>query len=208
MSQSGLARLDAELISLVGKLTSASDAELTTIWLGIQGLCDSLTCFDGPDGDLEDKYFLPNWKLDGYVIPASSSDLPTSRHRELLGAALGQLAEFARNGDTPHFRRRFSPDVIRALQDYLSVRGHIFPTDLESNAVPYYVSLRQMASIVNKHKRTLAKLKDGGKLPSPTVKGGNGKADEWVWSEVRPILETEYKKKLPVVFPADRFAAK
>ena len=67
------------------------------------------------------------------------------------------------------------------------------------------VTLLQMASIVSKSKRTLERLRDNGELPTPTVKGGEGKADEWLWSDVRPILQEEYRRKLPEVFPSDRF---
>ena len=68
-----------------------------------------------------------------------------------------------------------------------------------------HVTLLQMAAMVNKNKRTLERLRNDGKLPAPAVKGGEGKADEWLWSEVRPILQDEYNRQLAKVFPADRF---
>ena len=69
----------------------------------------------------------------------------------------------------------------------------------------YHVTLRQMAAIVSKSKSTIEKLKNDGKLPTPDVKGKRGQANEWLWSNVRPILEKEYNRKLPEIFPADRF---
>jgi hypothetical protein len=62
-----------------------------------------------------------------------------------------------------------------------------------------------MAAICNRSKRTIENLKITGKLPEPAVRGGTGKPDEWRWSVVRPILEKEYSRQLPEVFPADRF---
>jgi hypothetical protein len=67
------------------------------------------------------------------------------------------------------------------------------------------VTLRQMSAIVQCGKRTLERLRDTGRLPDPARKGPNGTAHEWLWSEVRPILEAEYNRKLPEVFPAERF---
>jgi hypothetical protein len=65
-----------------------------------------------------------------------------------------------------------------------------------------YVTLNQMAGWVNRSKRTLERLKAQGKLPDPDAEGGGGgKSDEWLWSKVRPILETEYGKSLPEHLP-------
>ena len=78
------------------------------------------------------------------------------------------------------------------------------PTEVISE-IAGHVTLAQMAAIVNKSKRTLEWLKDDKMLPAPAVKGGNGRADEWLWSAVKPVLEAEYRRVLPDVFPADRF---
>jgi hypothetical protein len=72
----------------------------------------------------------------------------------------------------------------------------------QQSPVDCYVTLLQMAAIVQRDKKTLRRL---GTLPAPAIKGGKGKSDEWKWDDVRPILEKEYRKELPVVFPADRF---
>lgn len=66
------------------------------------------------------------------------------------------------------------------------------------------VTLLQMASTVNKSKAALEKIK--GKLPRPKIKGGDGKASEWLWSDVRPILAECFDRPgLPEVWPADRY---
>jgi len=68
-----------------------------------------------------------------------------------------------------------------------------------------YVTLLQIAAIVNRNKRTLRRLHDGGKLPAPAIQGAGGKPNEWRWNDVRPILENEFDKMLPLIFPADQF---
>jgi hypothetical protein len=72
-----------------------------------------------------------------------------------------------------------------------------YPEDKTEDA-PVYVTLAQMAAMVNRSKRTLENLKDRKKnpLPDPDVTGGGGKADEWLWDHIRPWLETEYGRSL------------
>jgi hypothetical protein len=69
-----------------------------------------------------------------------------------------------------------------------------------------YVTLDQVAAIVNRSKRTLERLKTRrvNSLPSPDVEGGGGRPDEWLWSRIRPWLIQEYGKQLPEHFPAAR----
>lgn len=67
---------------------------------------------------------------------------------------------------------------------------------------PQYVTLLMMGSIVGKGKRQLRRLYDDGELPPPDVEGGRGKAHEWRWDCVRPILEQRFSRKLPEVFPS------
>ena len=75
----------------------------------------------------------------------------------------------------------------------------------EPEAEAYYVSLDQMAAIVNRRKRTLErrKTRSNNPLPPPDVEGGGGRQDEWIWSKIRPWLENEFGKKLPKTFPSD-----
>lgn len=68
-----------------------------------------------------------------------------------------------------------------------------------------YVTMSQMSAIVNRSDRTIRRLLDAGTLPEPAVQGGEGKPHEWRWDDVRPILEKEYDRPLPAIFPADQF---
>lgn len=71
-----------------------------------------------------------------------------------------------------------------------------------SSSVPQMVTLLQMAAIVSKSKDSLKSLKTAGILPPPTVKGGKGKADEWEYQIVRPLLEEKFNRRLPKQMPA------
>lgn len=104
--------------------------------------------------------------------------------------------------NTGHIRENIALEAHKAIGNYLSLRG--ITVSVPKVAV-CHVTLKQMASIVNKSKRTLERLRDNGNLPAPAVKGGKGKADEWLWSVVRPILNREYGRQLPEVYPSDRF---
>lgn len=76
-------------------------------------------------------------------------------------------------------------------------------TDEPQPPIPQYVTLDQIAAAVNHSKKSLERRKSrkDKPLPSPAVEGGGGKADEWIWSDIRPWLETEFGRKLPNVFP-------
>lgn len=66
----------------------------------------------------------------------------------------------------------------------------------------FYVTLQQMASIVQRSKRTLELMKKKGKLPAPDIKAPvSGAPDEWLWSTVRPILEDKFARTLPEAYP-------
>lgn len=66
-----------------------------------------------------------------------------------------------------------------------------------------HVTLRQCAGIVKKSKRTLERWKtDDMTFPTPEVFGNNGSADEWLWTTIKPYLETKSDRKLPSIFPA------
>jgi hypothetical protein len=70
----------------------------------------------------------------------------------------------------------------------------------------YYVTLLQMAAVVGgSSKRTIRRMYDEGELPTPDIEGRRGKAHQWRWSVVRPILEKHFARPLPECYPADRF---
>ena len=66
-----------------------------------------------------------------------------------------------------------------------------------------YVTLNQIAAIVQRSKRTLEKYasRKVDQLPDPDIQGSGGKSNEWDWVKIRPWLEKEFGKKLPEVFP-------
>jgi hypothetical protein len=66
-----------------------------------------------------------------------------------------------------------------------------------------YADLDQMAAVVNRSKSCLEKLKrrKTNPLPEPDAAGGGGKKDEWLWSRVRPWLETEFNKHFAETLP-------
>jgi hypothetical protein len=68
-----------------------------------------------------------------------------------------------------------------------------------------FVTLLQAASMVNKTKNALEKRAKKSPMPLPEVEGGGGKAAEWKWSTIRPWLEKEFRRQLPVDLPSDRF---
>ena len=78
------------------------------------------------------------------------------------------------------------------------------PGAISAPSTPQYVTLDQMAALVSRSKKTLERRKrrKDNPLPSHAVEGGGGKADEWIWSEVRPWLEQESQRHLPERFPA------
>ena len=68
-----------------------------------------------------------------------------------------------------------------------------------------YVTLDQMAALVNRSKKTLERwyLKgtSKGKLPEPDVEGGGGNSHEWIWSRVREPLGNLSGKIMPELYP-------
>jgi hypothetical protein len=136
--------------------------------------------------------------------------------------AARSIIEETRNGGKPNVglanestERRLNSDIGTANLDVsqpaeqddqlTSVGDTTLKTDGLKAPPPCHVTLLQMAGIVNREKRTLERLRKEQRLPSPAVRGGGGKPNEWRWPDVRPILEAEYGRPLPEVFPADRF---
>ena len=74
---------------------------------------------------------------------------------------------------------------------------------MEAVVADQYVTLDQMAALVNKHKRTLENRKSRQKNPLPfaDVEGAGGTTAEWLYAKIRPWLEDEFKKLLPERLP-------
>ena len=62
-----------------------------------------------------------------------------------------------------------------------------------------YVTLKDIAMMVRRSKRTVEKLVEKGTLPAPEIRGGRGKPHEWRLSKLRPLLERLYGRPLPDV---------
>jgi hypothetical protein len=94
-------------------------------------------------------------------------------------------------------KRRFN----RAME---AIRRYVAPDVVKkpSGGADHYVTLRQAAAMVSKSKDTLEPLV-GNSLPEPDIRGGNGKASEWRWSNIRPALERHFDRPLPERFPSD-----
>lgn len=79
--------------------------------------------------------------------------------------------------------------------------GEAPPVDIPD--APQYVTLDQMAALVNRSKKTLERElnRPNSDMPKPDVEGGGGKPHEWRWDRIRPWLVTTYARELPVRFP-------
>jgi len=72
---------------------------------------------------------------------------------------------------------------------------------------PQYVTLDQVAALINRKKKTLErylnepKYKKKFDMPQPEVEGGGGKPHEWLWPTLQPWLEKTFGRKLPERFP-------
>ncbi len=76
----------------------------------------------------------------------------------------------------------------------------------EPEPAPQFVTLDQMAAMVNRSKDTLERKLNvpDSTMPRPDVEGGGGKPHEWRWDRIRPWLVQEFKRDLPERFPAAR----
>ena len=67
------------------------------------------------------------------------------------------------------------------------------------------ITLRQASAPISQSKRILAQYLNDGKIPPPTIGGGQGRANYWRYDDIRPALEKILGRSLPETFPADRF---
>ena len=72
-------------------------------------------------------------------------------------------------------------------------------SEQEAEILDTYVSLDQAAAMVG---RTMGALRAYSDLPDPDIEGGGrGQRHEWLWSKIRPWLESKFGRKLPERFP-------
>ena len=95
-------------------------------------------------------------------------------------------------------------DIAIVIPATVATAGKTPPTGEEP--VEQYVTLDRMAAMVSRSKRTLEKYlyRKKNPLPDPDVQGVGGKPNEWIWSMIRPWLESEFGRKLPDHFPTGR----
>jgi hypothetical protein len=117
--------------------------------------------------------------------------------------------EYREHGDLQVTMERLKEGPPNNLSEAgaINAPGHTPPEEDHSpSVVEDYVTLDQMAAWVSRSKRTLERMKtrQSNPLPTPDIEGGAGKADEWIWSRVRPWLEREFRRKLPDSAPRRR----
>ncbi len=89
-------------------------------------------------------------------------------------------------------------EVTGELPDVrLATRGKN-PPDNASDELPEVVTLDQAAALVNRMADGLRHYRKRG-MPKPFVRGTKGKPNEYLWSEMRPWLETTFDRKIPEV---------
>lgn len=137
---------------------------------------------DFTDADITEVMTL--WELSKALLPSNSQPRPPKKLQSMPGA-------------------------FEAIQIFRKWLHENFPPALDVAAedeTKQFVTLDQMAAMVGKSKRTLERYKNrtGSTMPPPVVEGGGGRADEWIWSQVRPWLEAEFHRKLPEKYPRHR----
>lgn len=92
-------------------------------------------------------------------------------------------------------------DLLAELQSLrLLVEGlYAGPTPAGAEPPEQLVTLDQAAAMVGRSKRSLERYRR--RLPAPKVRGVRGQASLWEWSEVRPVLESLFGRRLPPLFP-------
>jgi hypothetical protein len=93
-------------------------------------------------------------------------------------------------------------DVLRKLAEGQSDESLDAQQPAGNPPVDQYVTRDQIASLVKRHKDTVADwFNDDPQAPEPAVEGGGGKRHEYLWSKVRPWLEEKTGRSLPPRFP-------
>jgi len=90
-------------------------------------------------------------------------------------------------------------------EEMYAIRYESMLTKIEAKSDTCYVTMSQMAAIVSRGKKTIVRLVERGILPQPDIEGGGGKPHEWRWATVKPILESQFDRIMPAIFPHDRF---
>jgi predicted DNA-binding transcriptional regulator AlpA len=84
----------------------------------------------------------------------------------------------------------------------VSARQH--PTPRPEQLWDELVTLDQVAPLTGLSKRTLERYVRQGKLPTPDIPGGGGKANKWFWANLRSHIASLTHRALPERFPGSR----
>ncbi len=141
--------------------------------------------------------------LKDLVQEARSLKLPDAAAAlDVLGSFM-QLVIAHDSGDLAAFDRQI--DRCWATAKMIRIEEQLQAETRPNTAPTDHVTLRQCAGIIKKNKRTLERWKeDDTNFPTPEVIGNDGTADEWLWTTIRPYLESKSNRKLPDIFPAHR----
>ena len=127
-------------------------------------------------------------------------------HRGFVVVAVGGVPEsenvFRVNEFLPWVKSSPREQLIRITGDGL--RWLDANADRWSPRLDDLVTLSQVAPLTGYCKETLGRSVRTGKLPKPDIHGGNGKANKWYWSKIRPALERIAKRQLPRRFPSSQ----
>jgi hypothetical protein len=72
------------------------------------------------------------------------------------------------------------------------------PAGTPTAELPDLVSLDQAAALVNRSPAALRHYRSKG-MPKPYVQGAKGRPNEYLWSEMRPWLQTTFNREIPQV---------
>jgi len=157
---------------------------------------------------------LANPELDG--VPY---DKVSGENRDLLRSIREELKHCDEDGRTAEILKELEakhPGLLDNLRAEGAAKSNgnegacADPVEIDvqptGNRPPQYVTLDQMAALVNRSKKVLEKRLNlaNSTMPRPDVEGGGGKPHEWKWSEIRPWLEKEFGKILPENYPSLR----
>ncbi len=139
-----------------------------------------------------------------YVVCRAESGW-TTRHEVYSVGGRGSTFDSTNGTETGMISRPFYWSAVACdeLQFDAPVSGRNELDSRPQESVPDYVTLKQAAPLVGRSKGTLENWKrDDPEFPPPDVIGGDGRANEWRWSNLRPYLQTRTKRELPEVHPA------
>jgi hypothetical protein len=136
----------------------------------------------------------------GVPIGPACRSVTALRYPSLRINALPSATEGPQGEDRPACRQGKEPKPPTGAKQGEGEKPK--PADADGDT-PQYVTLDQMAALVNRSKKTLERAMNAANsdMPKPDVKGGGGRPHEWRWNRIRPWLETMYTRLLPKRFP-------